>query len=62
MKARLCLRYWTGEIPLPSKDQMLEAFRIESQRRKEKGSTIRQSHLLDVDQVSRFIYIYQPCA
>lgn len=51
-KARLCLKYWSGEIPMPSKEEMLEEFRIESERRQLNGGSIRKSHLLDDDQVS----------
>ncbi|XP_055314740.1 flavin-containing monooxygenase 1-like [Sitodiplosis mosellana] len=50
LQARLCLKFWNGDIQLPTKKQMLEEFRIEKERRVEKGNDIRQSHLLGVDQ------------
>lgn len=55
-KARLCLKYWSGQIELPPKEQMIQDFHIESERRKEQGKSIRQSHLLNMDQV-RYIYL-----
>lgn len=51
-KARLCLKYWSGELNLPTKQQMQQDFEAESERRIEKGGNIRKSHLLDMDQVS----------
>lgn len=50
LQARLCLRYWSNEIPLPSKQQMLDDYQTETDRRNLKNN-IRKSHLLDEDQV-----------
>lgn len=50
LQARLCLRYWNNEILMPTKLQMLEDYRIETDRRNLKNN-IRKSHLLNEDQV-----------
>lgn len=45
---------------MPSKEQMLEDFRMESERRQLKGGSNRKSHLLDDDQVSgALIYTHE---
>lgn len=36
---------------------MLDEFRIENERRKEKGNSIRQAHLLSTDQVRQIMHI-----
>lgn len=48
------MKFWNGDIVLPLKERMLEEFRVEKERRKEVGKSIRKSHLLSVDQVSFF--------
>lgn len=57
----MCLKFWNGDIKLPTKKQMLDEFNDEKQRRIEKGNGIRQSHLLGVDQVS-IVYCSIICA
>lgn len=52
------MKYWSGQIEIPSKEQMIQDFHIESERRKEQGKSIRQSHLLNMDQVRYSIYYY----
>lgn len=59
LQARLCLKFWNGDIELPTKEQMLEEFRVETERRIEKGNDIRKSHLLGEDQVSLSFVDYQ---
>lgn len=46
LKANLCLKYWNGEIEIPSKVQMLEELHIENEKQKESGIESRHCHLI----------------
>lgn len=52
------MKFWNGDIELPTKERMFEEFRIENERRMEKGNGIRKTHLLNEDQVSRWLSSY----
>lgn len=45
-KALLCLKYWNGEIELPTTEQMLAEQKIANEKRIENGIKSRQCHLM----------------
>lgn len=51
LKVRLCLKYWTNALEMPSKDDMLKDTDIQMKKQWDKGNSKREAHLLGPDQV-----------
>lgn len=52
LQIRFCLKFWSGEKQMPTKDEMLEDTRREMDKQKAKNISKRHFHLLGTDQVS----------
>lgn len=55
-QVRLCLKYWNGDIQLPSRDEMLKQTAEEMEARKAKGIAFRVLHLLGDYQVTNDLF------
>lgn len=52
MQIRFCLKLWSGEKQMPTKEEMLEDTRREMDKQRAKKISKRHFHLLGTDQVS----------
>lgn len=52
MQVRLCLKYWSGEKSMPTKEHMLEDMQKDTKKQFAKSDQKRRFHFLNIDQVS----------
>lgn len=50
-KVRLCLKFWTNELKMPSKSEMLADTEVQMKKQWDKNEPKRRAHLLGSDQV-----------
>lgn len=53
MQIRFCLKFWSGEKQMPTREDMLEDTRREMEKQRAKNIQKRHFHLLGIDQVSQ---------
>lgn len=58
LQVRFCLQYFTGKVPLPSREEMLADTQRDMKMRWERGFKTKQAHMLGDLQVNRKIVFF----